>query len=134
MDHTLYVTLRTSSVGTVTMDTHRTLEKERRDKLTLLKMVLQSRSLIQLLNIDRTSDRIMTEGVVKSTQRSTSFVITYRLVGVIGIVEFRKRATDDRAVLKHRGSRGSCMQNVHAQKHAVYMIIHCKKILCISLS
>ena len=35
-DHTLYVTLRTSTVGTATMDTHRTLEKERRDKLILL--------------------------------------------------------------------------------------------------
>ena len=44
-DHTLYVTLLTSTVGTATMDTHRTLEKERRDKLILLEMVLQSHSI-----------------------------------------------------------------------------------------
>ena len=62
-DHTSYVTLRTSTVGTATMDTHRILEKERRDKLILLKTVLQSHSLNQLLNINRTLDRIVTEGV-----------------------------------------------------------------------
>ena len=37
-------------------------------------------------------------GVVKLTQRSTSFAINYHLVGVTGIVEFRKRTTDYRAV------------------------------------
>ena len=62
MDPTLYVTLRMSSVGTATIDTLRTLEKERRDKLILLKMVLQTHSLNQLSNVDRTSDRIVTEG------------------------------------------------------------------------
>ena len=48
MDHTLYVTLRMSTIGTATMDTHRTLEKERRDKLILLEFetVLQSHALI----------------------------------------------------------------------------------------
>ena len=35
-DRTLYITLRMSTVGTATIDTHRTLEKERRDKLILL--------------------------------------------------------------------------------------------------
>ena len=60
-DHTLYVNLRTSTVGTATMDTHRTLEKERRDKLIFLETILQNSSLNQLLNIDRTSDRIATE-------------------------------------------------------------------------
>ena len=46
-------------VGTATMDTHRTLEKERKDKLILLETVLQSRSLSQLSNDDQTSDRIV---------------------------------------------------------------------------
>ena len=49
-------------VGTATIDTHRTLEKEKRDKLILLETVLQSRSVRQLSNVDRTSDGIMTEG------------------------------------------------------------------------
>ena len=49
-------------MGTVHMDTHRTLEKERRDKLILLETVLQSHSLNQLLNVDRAPDRIVTEG------------------------------------------------------------------------
>ena len=39
---------------------HRTLEKERRDKLILLKKVLQSRSVSQLSNVDHTSDGIRT--------------------------------------------------------------------------
>ena len=82
-DHALYVTLRTSTVGTATMDMHRTLEKERGDKLILLEMVLQSHSLNQLSNVDRTSDRwigLLLRGVVKSTQhvRSISLVINYR--------------------------------------------------------
>ena len=49
-------------MGIATIDTHRTLEKERRNKLILLKMVLQSHSVSQLSNVDRTSDGIMTEG------------------------------------------------------------------------
>ena len=52
-------------MGIATIDTHRTLEKERRDKLILLEMVLQSRSVSQLSNVDRTSDGIMTEGCGK---------------------------------------------------------------------
>ena len=58
-DHTLYVTAYKYHS---TMDMHRTLEKERRDKLILLETVLQSHSLNQLSNIDQTLDRIMTEG------------------------------------------------------------------------
>ena len=46
-------------VGTATMDTHRTLEKEKRDKVMLLEMALQSCSLSQLSNVNRTSDGIM---------------------------------------------------------------------------
>ena len=49
-------------VGITAIDTHRTLEKERRDKLILLETVLQSRSLSQLSNVDRISDGIVTEG------------------------------------------------------------------------
>ena len=48
-----------SARDTATMNTHRTLEK---DKLILLETVLQSRSLSQLSNGDRTSDRIVIEG------------------------------------------------------------------------
>ena len=59
MNHALYVTLHTSTVGIATMEI---LERERRDKLILLKTVLQSHSPNQLSNIDRTSDRIVTEG------------------------------------------------------------------------
>ena len=50
-------------VDTATMDMHRTLEKERKDKLILLETVLQSRSLSQLSNSNRTYDRIVIEGV-----------------------------------------------------------------------
>ena len=50
------------SVGTATMDTHSTLEKE---KLILLETVLQIHCLSQLSNGDQTSDRIVIEGVVK---------------------------------------------------------------------
>ena len=50
-------------VGTATMDTRRTLENERRDKLILLETVLQSRSLRQLSNVNGTS---WLRGVVKS--------------------------------------------------------------------
>ena len=57
-DHTLYVTLCTSTVGTATLDTLRSLERERRDKLILLEMVLQSHSLHQLLNVNRISDQL----------------------------------------------------------------------------
>ena len=46
-----------------TMDMHRTLENERKDKLILLETVLQSRSLSQLSNGNRTYDRIVIEGV-----------------------------------------------------------------------
>ena len=49
-------------VGTATMDTHRTLEKERKDKFILLETVLQSHSLSKLSNGDHTSDRIVIEG------------------------------------------------------------------------
>ena len=51
MDHT-------STVSTATMDMLRSLERERRDKHILLKMVLQSHSLQQLSNVDQ----IVTEG------------------------------------------------------------------------
>ena len=63
--------------GTSTMDTHRTLEKERKDKPILLETVLQSRSLSQLSNGDRTSDCIVIEGcgqidtTLNTTQRTT---------------------------------------------------------------
>ena len=43
------------------MDTHRTLEKERRDTLSLLEMVLQRCSLSQLSKVNRTLDGIVTE-------------------------------------------------------------------------
>ena len=56
------VTLCKSTVGTATMHMHRTVEKERRDKVILLKTVQQSHSPNQLSNIDRTSNQIMTEG------------------------------------------------------------------------
>ena len=49
-------------VGTATTNTHRTLPKKEKDKLILLETVLQSCSLGQLLNGDRTSDRIVIEG------------------------------------------------------------------------
>ena len=49
-------------VGIATIDTHRTLEKERRDKLILLETILQSRSVSQFSNVDRNSDGIVTEG------------------------------------------------------------------------
>ena len=62
-------------MGTATMDTHRTLEKERKEKLILLETVLQSRSLSQLLNSDRTSDRIVIEGCGQMTQQSTNFTM-----------------------------------------------------------
>ena len=50
-------------VGIATIDKHRKIEKERRDKLILLKTVLQSCSVSQLSNVDRTLDGIVTEGV-----------------------------------------------------------------------
>ena len=85
MDHTLYVTLCMSTVGTATMDTLRSLERERRDKLILLEMVLQSHSLHQLSNVDQ----IVTEGCgqIDTNDQSTSFVMNYHLVGVTGIVD-----------------------------------------------
>ena len=46
-------------VSIATIDTHRTLEKERRDKFILLKTVC---SVSQLSNVDRALDGIMTEG------------------------------------------------------------------------
>ena len=49
-------------MGTATMDTYRILVKERRDKLILLETVLQILSPSRLLNINQTSDSIMTEG------------------------------------------------------------------------
>ena len=55
-DHALYVTLCMSTIGTDTMDTLRSLEEERRDKLILLEMVLQSHFLHQLLDVGRRSD------------------------------------------------------------------------------
>ena len=68
------------------MDTLRSLERERRDKLIfILEMVLQSHSLHQLSNVDR----IVTEGCgqIDTNDRLTSFVINYHLVGVTGIVD-----------------------------------------------
>ena len=59
-------------VGTATMDMHITLEKERKDKLILLETVLQSHSLSQLSNGDRTSGHILNEGCGQMTQRSTN--------------------------------------------------------------
>ena len=52
------------------MDTHRTLEKERKEKLLLLETVLQSRSPSQLSNGDRTSDSIVIEGCVWSNDKT----------------------------------------------------------------
>ena len=49
-------------VGTATMDTFRRQENQKRDKLILHKIVPRSHSLSQLLNVDRTSDRL--KGVV----------------------------------------------------------------------
>ena len=85
MYHTLYVILRTSTVGTAT---HRSLEKER-DKLILLETVLQIHSLNQFSDIDRTSDHTVTEGCGK-----INTTIVYHL-SMTGIVKFRKRTTDD---------------------------------------
>ena len=62
-------------VGTATMDTRRTLEKERKDKLILLETVLQSHSLSQLSNGDRTSDHIVIQGCGQMTQRSANFTM-----------------------------------------------------------
>ena len=88
-DHTLYVTLCTSTVGTATMVTLGSLERERRDKLILLDMVLQSHPLHQLLNVDR----IVTEGCgqIDTNDQSTSFIINYHLVGDRHRRRFRKR-------------------------------------------
>ena len=71
-------------VGITAIDTHRKLEKERRDKLIVLETVLQSCSLSQLSNVACISDGIVTEGCgqIKSTQQLT-------IVGVTTIVEFR---------------------------------------------
>ena len=49
-------------MGTVTMDTFRGQKNQTRDELVLHKMVPRSHSLSQLLNVDRTLDRLMTEG------------------------------------------------------------------------
>ena len=68
-------------MGTATMDTHRTLEKERKEKLILLETVLQSHSLSQLSNGDRTSDYIVIEGCGQTTQRSTNFTMDYHRWG-----------------------------------------------------
>ena len=53
MDHTwyMYVTLHTSTVGTATMDTHRTLEKEE-TSLSYLKRSYKA-TLNQLSNVDQ---------------------------------------------------------------------------------
>ena len=66
-------------MGIATMDTHRTLERERKrkHKLVLLETVLQSRSLSQLSNGDRTSDCIVIKGCGQITQRSTNFIMDY---------------------------------------------------------
>ena len=64
-------------VGTATMDTHRTPEKERKDNLNLLETVLQSHSLSQLSNGDQTPDSIVIEGCGQTTQRSTNFTTDY---------------------------------------------------------
>ena len=78
-------------VDTATMDMHRTLEKERKDKLILLETVLQSCSLSQLSNGDRTSERIMIDGCGQTTQQATNFTMDYvrTIIGVTSIVEFR---------------------------------------------
>ena len=74
--------------GTATMDTHRTLEKERKDKLILLETVLKSPSLSQLSNGDQTSDCIVIEGCSQiDTTLNTSQWTT--IVGMTSIVEFR---------------------------------------------
>ena len=66
MDHTwyMYVTLHTSTVGTATMDTHRTLEKEE-TSLSYLKRSYKA-TLNQLSNVDQMA--LLPRGVVKSTQ------------------------------------------------------------------
>ena len=115
---TLYVTLCTSTVG---IATHGTLKKKKEEtSLSYLKwsykatLWISSQTPIERCIVSWLRD------VVKLTQWSTSFVINYHL-GVTGIIEFRKRSRS-----KRRGSRGSCMQNVHTQKHTVYIISCCK--------
>ena len=49
-------------VGTVTMDTFRRQEIQKRDELILYKMVLRSWSLSKLLNVNQTLDQLVTEG------------------------------------------------------------------------
>ena len=90
VDHTLYVTLCMSTVGTATMDTLRSLERERRGKLILLEMVLHSHSLTSALECR--SDQIMTKrcGQIDTNDRLTSFVINYHLVGMTGVVDRRR--------------------------------------------
>ena len=86
-DHILYVTLHTSTVVIATMDIHRTLESKRRDMLILLETVIQS----HFLSHTSIKHQIISwlRGVVKSTQRLTSFVINYHLTCMMGIVDFR---------------------------------------------
>ena len=69
---------------TATMGTHRTLEKERRDSLFYSKQ----RSLSQLSNVERISDRVVTE---ECGQIDTTIDLLHDIVGVISIVEFRMR-------------------------------------------
>ena len=68
-------------MGIATMDMHRTLEKERKEKLILLETVLQSCSLSQLSNGDQTSDCIVIEGCGQTTQQSTNFTMDYHRWG-----------------------------------------------------
>ena len=68
-------------VGMATMETHRTLEKER-DKLILLKIVLHSRSLRQLLNIDQISDCLVTEWCGQ-IDRLHNFTMNYHHVSLM---------------------------------------------------
>ena len=67
------------------MDMHGTVEKDRRDKLILLET---GHSLNQL---SKSIKHIVTEGC---GQIDTT-MINYHLIGVTGIVEFRKGTTDD---------------------------------------
>ena len=123
--HTLYVTLCTSTVGTDTMDTLRSLEGERRDNTW---NGLTSPSLHQLLNVDRIGS--WQRGVVKSTQminHRTSFVINYYLVGVTGIIDGSERENYRWLSSECRGSKGSCTQKAHEHKNTLYVTIHCKK-------
>ena len=128
MDHTWCVTSCMSTVGTATMDTLRSLDRERREKLILLEMVLQNHSLHQLSTFDWTLDQIVTEGCgqIDTNDRLTSFMI--KLPSCWCDRHRRVQKENYRWLSsKHQGLKGSCMQNVHTHKITAYITTHCKK-------